>query len=189
MRQSLQHLVLALACSLASHSAPAQPQRPDALAITQTDSSYVLQVPVARLQMFLPSTGLRSDPPNVGGATSNPRYYNFSDSSRGLVISGWFEPANRFPGLAAFWEGEQAAWKRNGLPEPRSVSLKTIGIWQTIFYDLDLPGVTNRHVRAHAVQAGTWIDLHISLTGSGPQTPNREDLISVLEKIVVSEKP
>jgi hypothetical protein len=177
-----------LALSLASllHVASAQTQRPDALVVTHEGSNYVLQVPVSKLVLVVPDSGLTNEALNIGGSTSSPRYFNFSDSKHGIVISGWFEPASQFKGLQTFWENEQASWKKNGLPDPHNASIGSIGGWQTISYELKLPTMSNRHVRAHLVKAGTWIDLHISVTSSAPDASSPE---AILKNIAVNEKP
>lgn len=189
MHYLLRRFLIALGLVFVGNLANAQAQRPDALVVTHTETAYVLQVPASRLQMTIPETGLKQEALDIGGSTSNPRYYNFSDPSRGLIISGWFEPASRFAGLTTFWENEQASWKKHGLPEAQNVSFETIGNWQAIFYDLTLPVVSNHHIRAHLIQAGTWIDLHISVTGNGADSPNRMTLRALLKSISVSEKP
>jgi hypothetical protein len=189
MHHIIRRFSLALGLVFAAHFAHAQLQRPDAIVVTHTEAAYVLEVPVSKLLMVIPEAGLKHEAMNLGGSTSNPRYYNFSDLSRGLIISGWFEPASRFSGLTTFWETEQASWKKGGLPEAQNVSVETIGNWQAIFYDLTLPVGSNHHVRAHLVQAGTWIDIHISVTGVGATAPDRATLETILKSISVNEKP
>ena len=189
-RHTIRRFFLALGLVLAVQiAAQAQAPRPTMSSwLTHTGSTYGLQVPVSKLQMVIPDAGLKQEATDVGGSTSSPRYYNFSDRSRGLVISGWFESADQFPGIATFWENEQASWKKNGLPEARNVAMGTLGDWQAIFYDLKLPAGSNHHLRAHLVKAGTWIDLHISVAGSGADAPNRATLESILKSISVREK-
>jgi hypothetical protein len=44
------------------------------------------------------------------------------------------------------------------------------------------------HLRAHWVQAGTWIELHLSITSSRASADNRAALLALLGEIRVSEK-
>jgi hypothetical protein len=167
---------------------PSLAQSPDRLSVTQQSGSYVLTVPASRLSLTLPSGRLAQADPRTGGATASPRYFFFSDEARGLVISGWFEPANQFPGAESVWQADQAASKKSGLPPPTDVSFGNVSDWSVVFYEQALPGISNSHVRAHYVRAGTWIDVHISITTPGAGNSNREAVTAVLNSLAVSEK-
>jgi len=165
-------------------------QQPDRLTISRAGEAYVLAVPVSRLEMTLPAGRLVQQAADIGGSTSSPRYFQFSDPGQGLILSGWFEPASAFKGFAAFWEEEQEAWKKKGLPVPMNVSTGKVGPWETVFYEHQFrPGLLNSHVRAHLVQTGTWIDLHISVTAKESGEKNRATIESILQSIAVKEKP
>jgi hypothetical protein len=139
--------------------------------------------------MVIPKAGLSRSNGNGFAPTSNPRYFYFNDSSRGLVISGWFEPAEAFKGLKQFWADETEAWKRGDLPPAHNVQFGSIGEWQAITYDMDIPRGNNSHIRAHFVRAGTWIDLHLSATANRSRGELRASLEAILNSIAVSEKP
>jgi hypothetical protein len=180
----------ALVAASAVFSMGATAQQPDRLTISRAADAYVLAVPVSRLEMTLPAGKLAQKPMDIGGSTSSPRYFHFSDPGQGLILSGWFEPANAFKGLAQFWEAEQAAWKKRGLPTPMNVSTGKVGSWETVFYEHPFrDGLLSSHVRAHLVQAGTWIDLHISMTAKDSGAKNRAAIESILNSIAVKEKP
>ena len=49
------------------------------------------------------------------GSQKNPRYFHLTDLDKGLVISGWIEPASTFVGFKKFWEGEFDALKKSGM--------------------------------------------------------------------------
>lgn len=55
-------------------------------------------------------------------------------------------------------------------------------------YDMALPFGANSHIRAHWVQAGTWIDLHLSITTERTIDENRAVLKRVLKSISVKQK-
>jgi hypothetical protein len=180
----------ALAAAAAVFCAGVTAQQPDRLTVSRAGDAYVLAVPVSRLEMAVPAGKLVPKPVDLGGSTSSPRYFQFSDPSQGLILSGWFEPSAAFKGLAEVWEKEQAAWKKRGLPAPMNVSTGKVGPWETVFYEHPFPdGLLSSHVRAHLVQSGTWIDLHISVTAKGSGAKNRAAIESILESIAVTEKP
>ena len=165
-----------------------QPSDSVTLKITQDAESYVLTVPVSRLVMTIPQGELQVQRGAISGAGNSPRYFYLEDQSGPLIVSGWFESADGFSDIQSFWRKETAAWKRKGLPKPRDVSFEHLGTWDAILYDIQAPDTTNTHIRAHWVQSGTWIDIHLSLTGPARQTGLREKLRGVLQSIRVTER-
>ena len=110
------------------------------------------------------------------------------DAAQSLIISGWFEPDPDYPGITIFWEGQLKQWRDGGLPEPQAVSIARISDWDAVIYDMALPFARNSHIRAHLVQAGTWIDLHLSITSLGTTGQNRAKLKSALKAIRIRQK-
>jgi hypothetical protein len=179
--------ILAAGVAVAAYAADVPPSQ--SLAVETNETAYVLTVPVSGLTLTIPKGGLVLKSNAIGGATDNPRYFYFEDPLLNLIVSGWFEPAHGFSGVEEFWRAETAAWKKRDLPEPRNVVFEKIGKWDTIIYELKMPhGGTNSHVRGHWVQAGTWIDIHFSLTSDKTSEQNRKQLRSILEALVVKEK-
>lgn len=172
----------------AGSGASKSPVRPDALQITQTDQAYVLTVPASRLVMRIPLNGLSLTNSAIGGPADNPRYFHFRDDMKQVIISGWVESDQGFPGLQKIWADEVMVSKKNGLPEAQRVVFGRVGNWETIAYERAVPNSTNSHLHAHWVQAGTWIDLHVSLTTAGSSQDARAKLESLLRTIVVSQK-
>jgi hypothetical protein len=162
--------------------------RPDALQITSTEQAHVLTVPASRLVMRLPLGGLSLTNSAIGGSTTNPRYFHFRDDAKQVIISGWFESDQAFPGLQKIWADEVTVSKKNGLPDAQRVVFGRLGSWETIAYERAVPNITNSHLHAHWVQAGTWIDLHASLTTNGSSQDARAKLESLLRAIVVKQK-
>ena len=162
--------------------------RPDALQITQTDQAYVLTVPASRLVMRIPLNGLSLTNSAIGGPTDNPRYFHFRDDAKQVIMSGWVESDQAFPGLQKIWADEVTVSKKNGLPDAQRVVFGRQGNWETIAYERAVPNFTNAHLHAHWVQAGTWIDLHISLMTNGSSQGARAKLEALLRSIVVSQK-
>ena len=165
------------------------PKAAATLQISQTAESYVLSVPVSQIVMTIPKSGLTPKKVEVGGATAHPRYFYFEDKS-GLVISGWFEPDRGFKGVEKFWENETRAWKQKGISDPKDVSFLKIDKWDATIYEMALPSpkATNSHIRAHWVQAGTWIDMHLSITSELSSAENRAKLTALLKTIRVQVK-
>ena len=159
------------------------------LEIVESAGNYVLTVPVSRLVMTIPKGGLAMRVNRAGGSAGSPRYFYFEDKDSALLISGWFESEEGFPGIQQFWANETAAWKRGGLPEARDVTFVHLGDWNAVLYEIDSPIGRNSHIRAHWVQAGTWIDIHLSLTADLPQKEIREKLQNSLKTISVTERP
>jgi hypothetical protein len=161
----------------------------DAIAVTRLNAAYEVTIPVSRLTLIIPSAGLSRDQTPYGGATEHPEYFRFIDRKGGLYISGWFEPAERFRNVKKGWETDIRFWKQQGFPVPLNPSFSRIGRWDTITYDNVDRGVTISHIRAHWLQAGTWIDLHLSMGGFDRSTADlRAQLEGVLKGIEVKEK-
>jgi hypothetical protein len=93
----------------------------------------------------------------------------------------------QYPGLVDLWLEDSRAWQTAGLPVPRELSFGWLAGWEVVFYDIGMPNGTSSHVRAHWVQPGTWIDLHLSVAGSDSSDELRSELKRILEKIEVLE--
>ncbi len=162
--------------------------RKDAIQISQRGNNYALTVPVSQLTMSIPRLGLIQKNNTAGGLTDNPRFFYFKDPNTGLLISGWFEPGEGYVGVQEFWKDEIRSWKETGQPEAQNVSITKIGNWDVVLYDMKIFKGVDGHIRAHWLQAGTWIDVHLSIHTIQSSQEARDILISFLKKIVVKEK-
>jgi tetratricopeptide (TPR) repeat protein len=160
----------------------------DRLTITERPEVYELTVPVSRLVMTIPKEGFRQKDEPRSDATASRRYFYLRDTSTNVIVSGWFEAQEEFPGMDKFWKDENAAWSEKKLPLPIDVVFKKIGGWDAIVYRLPTVGGSGSHIRAHWLQAGTWIDMHLSSHGEGSADENAERLAALLGRIRVSEK-
>jgi hypothetical protein len=177
-------LVLVSACSTTGGARPTA-----SIEIKEADDSYRLSVPVSQLTMTLPKGNWSPKDKSMGGGTSNPRYFYFQDKKEAsLILSGWFEPDRLFIGVSKLWEKDTQSWKKDGLPQPINVSFEKLGGWDTVMYDHTLGNLVSSHVRAHWVQSGTWIDIHLSTTTARSSVENRKALRSLLRGISVSQK-
>jgi hypothetical protein len=152
--------------------------------------SYGLSVPVSKLILTLPRGNWSlKDQSTGGGALASPRYFYFEDRKEAsLILSGWFESDRLFTSVSKLWEQDVQTWKKRGLPEPVNVSFEKLGGWDTILYDHNFGSTVNSHLRAHWVQSGTWIDVHVSTTTKGTSAENRKRLRAVLKGISISGK-
>jgi hypothetical protein len=162
--------------------------RKDAIQISQRGNNYALTVPVSQLTMSIPRLGLIQKNNPARGSTDNPRYFYFKDPNTGLLISGWFEPEKGYSGVQNFWKDEIRSWKDKGLPEASNVSITKIGNWDAVLYDMKVYEGVDGHIRAHWLQAGTWIDVHLSINTIQSSQKAREILVSFLKKIVIKKK-
>ena len=63
------------------------------------------------------------------------------------------------------------------------------GPWEVVAYDVALPdGGTQSNLRAEQVEAGTWIDLHLSTASTRPPAALRAELLAALREIQAWEK-
>jgi phage terminase large subunit-like protein len=154
----------------------------------EKDGYYELHVPVSKLILTIPQDGLIKKNVKIGGGTDNPRYFYFENGSKKLIISGWFEPAQNYPGINKYWEDKVINWRRMGLQPPKDVYFKKVYGWNSIFYNDQLPDYTVSHISANWIQAGTWIDLHISITSNYPNDEVRSKLVKIIDSIQVLEK-
>jgi hypothetical protein len=188
MRQTRIPVFALLVFLLLSISSFAGPANTESIEINKRGGAYEVTVPVSRLIMTIPEGGLSQEKNARGGSTDSPRYFYFEDKALQLIISGWFESSSRFQGVKSFWDDEMRAWKRNGLPEPVNVIFIKIANWDAIFYDISIPQGNNSHIRAHWLQAGTWIDIHLSMISNRSSSEVRAALQSLLKDIQVKEK-
>ena len=160
---------------------------PKSIFTQQTKDSFELTVPASKLVASIPRGDLVMGR-NPSGEVENARYFFLEDEARQMIISGWFEPEQAFPGLKELWARDTAKWKSAGLPAPLAVSFARISDWEAVLYDMQLAAGSNSHIRAHWVQAGTWLDLHLSITSDRSPAENRRNLKSVLKAIRVRQK-
>jgi len=181
-------IALTLVLGLANCAGPA---KSETIQVTQLPDRYEFSVPVSRLLLTVPRGGFVPQEVPQKGSMANPRYFYLHDPTRHLILSGWFEPAARFPGMRKSWDDATKEWQRVGRPVPRDVAFTRLGHWDAVFYNYDtpVPNTTNTHLTAHWVQAGTWIDVHLSLTSPRSLAASRAILQETLQSLQVRERP
>jgi hypothetical protein len=146
--------------------------------------NYIVELPVSKLRVFIPQNEfVQKDPKQFGN--NHPQYFYFVSRTRNIILSGWFIPAEKFPGVHQFWEDEIKNFAQHGAPKPEDVVFEKNGKWEVILYDIQNSASTNSHARAQWVQAGTWIDMHLSITTNVPSSTARSTLMDVLNIIKV----
>ena len=156
--------------------------------VAERKSDYLVTQPGSPLGLRIPKGGLRLQASGGEGADWNPSYFALKDTASDLMFSGWFSSEEKYPGLARKWLGETHAWPSLGLPEPRDPSFGWLNGWETVFYDVAVPGGISSHLRAHWTQSGTWIDVHISITAAESSSALRARLKTLLWSLEVVEK-
>ena len=161
----------------------------DKLQVHDTGVAYQLTVPVSKLVVTIPKNNLVQSTSDTGGGTNSPRYFFFTDKDKAVAASGWFEPSTAYPGINTVWEKAKAQWERSGV-SPQAVTFAQEEKWEIVSYALPLPNKTmsNVHILAHRVQAGTWIDLHLSVTSNASVADAKTQLLAMLKSINVQEK-
>jgi hypothetical protein len=150
-----------------------------------SDGPFTFTVPQSRVIVRVSDTSLRPDP----AEPSRPGYFKVMRRDPQLIVSGWLEPGARYKGIKAFWEGESKSPAYAGPLAPTRVEMSQNGAWEVVAYDVALPGgITSAHLRAERVQAGTWIDLHLSTTSTRPAAALRAELITALGRVEIVEK-
>ena len=158
------------------------------LVVTTEGDSIVLTVPVSKVKVVVPRGNLTRDEGPGSGATTSPRYFKFSDADKGVVISGWFESEASWPGWKKFLAGEFSGLLKSEYPPSSVPDSFTTGPWNGFSYDVDLKSGKSAHLRAEAIKAGTWVDLHISVTINGPTTDARTQALALLNSVKVKKK-
>ena len=156
--------------------------------VKEGKEEFAVTVPVSSLILTIPKEGLVEERDPHAGAADNPRYFMFRNAKKGILVSGWFESEKKFTSAKKEWETDTKQWKKGGLPAPKDVVFEKIGRWDAVLYDMPMPSGSNSHVRAHWVQAGTWIDLHLSVTSQASPSECRDQIVSLLKSTNVNEK-
>lgn len=187
MKTRLVLLIVSIATMARTLPAAAEVPASESIVMQQTNGAYVLTVPVSDLEVSIPRGTLAPAKDRTGGV-DHPRYFFLEDTSQPLIVSGWFEPGAGFTDIRAFWDGEMRTWREQGLQAPRAVSFARISDWEAVIYEMALPSGTNSHIRAHWVQDGTWIDLHLSVSSDRTVAENRSLLKTILKSIRVRRR-
>ena len=158
------------------------------LDIKDAGNSFELTVPLSRLILSVPKSGLAIRTNKRGGATGSARYFYLADAAGDVIVSGWFELAHRYTDLENSWKQEMDQMKKRGSPTPEDVERSELGPWRAILYNYSLPNGSSAHIRATYLGAGTWIDLHASVSSARKSIETRKQVVALVRSIQVREK-
>ena len=153
--------------------------------VARSEVPFTFTVPQSRVLVKISDPSFLPD----AAASAKPNYFKLSRQEPLLIVSGWLEPAQQYKGLKAFWEGESRSPAFAGPLAPTQVEMLKEGAWEVVAYDVSIRGAIQSNLRAERVEAGTWIDLHLStLARATPSTKLRADLLAALRKVQVLKK-
>jgi hypothetical protein len=139
----------------------------------------------SKVKLLIPSKNIREVKEQRERSQNNPGYFYFVDSKTNLNISGWFEPAEKFmyDGSMEFWASE---YKKDNVLNPE---FRKNEVWEVFIYDIPVPGeftdVCSAHMRAHFLQDGIWIDLHLSITARKSSSILHDELATYIKTLQI----
>ncbi|MCL2713780.1 MAG: hypothetical protein FWD68_04085 [Alphaproteobacteria bacterium] len=166
-------LAMALLSSLRFKSASHGPQEP--FTFTTPQSQVIIKVTDTTLR---PASSLPARPGSFRMRRADPH----------LILTGWLAPASDYKGLKEFWQSESRSPAYAVDLAPIRVEMIKAGPWEVIAFDVSLPEGTSANLRAERIEAGSWIDLHLSTTSTKPPAELRAELLTALEKIELVAK-
>lgn len=99
----------------------------------------------------------------------------------GLIISGWIEPKEQYPGFRALWQRDRQRMTAGGRLALQGEKFETIAGWDAVFYTIRLAAdATQLNLRACCTRGTAWFDVHLSCTGKAPRL---EALRAVLREL------
>jgi hypothetical protein len=154
--------------------------------VARSEVPFTFTVPQSRILVKI------SDPLLLPDATAStkPNYFKLTRREPLLIVSGWLEPAQSYKGLTAFWATESRSPAFAGPRAPIRVETLREGAWEVVAFDVSVPGAVQSNLRAERVEAGTWIDLHLSTIArdTSPSTKLRAELLAALRQVQVLQK-
>jgi len=153
--------------------------------VARSEVPFTFTVPQSRVVVKVSDPALLPD-----AASAKPNYFKLSRREPFLIVSGWLEPAQQYKGFNAFWESESRSPVYAGALAPSRVEMLREGAWEVVAFDVSVPGAVQSNLRAERVEAGTWIDLHLSSIGPAgtPSTKLRAELLAALRQVQVLPK-
>jgi len=145
---------------------------------------FTFTMPQSKVIVKVSDASLRPD------ASNRPNYFKLTRLAPLLILSGWLEPSARYKGLEAFWEAEKKSPVMQPPLAPTRIEMLREGRWEVVAFDVPLPGGggAQSNLRAERVEAGTWIDLHISTASAKPSATMRAELLAALRKVEIVVK-
>lgn len=151
---------------------------------------YRITVPESAVVLSVPRGHLRIMPRGTVGATASPVYFFLADPDKGVNVSGWIEPAEKYVSLAPTLRAEFEEMKKRGFPAPIYFSPLKVDPWPVaISYGYVIKDALDSNIRASYVDHGTWIDLHVSAIDAARGGHARAAALALFESLRVTVKP
>jgi len=157
---------------------------PQAVSVTEKDGSYELTAPWSRVILKFPQGGLLPD--RSGRGPAHPGYFYLDGGSPLVIVSGWFEPVLAYEGKKQYFAEIRRKLTGLGPVSVEGMAERKVGSWDVMTYSLrskDRPDWVHPNLRASCVQAGTWIDVHLS------SSAGHDALIALLKGMEIRTKP
>lgn len=153
--------------------------------VARSEVPFTFTMPQSRVVVKVSDPSLLPD-----AAAAKPNYFKLTRREPLLIVSGWLEPAQQYKGLDAFWEGEARSPAYAGARAPTRVETLREGAWEVVAFDVSVPGALQSNLRAERVEAGTWIDLHLSTIAPAtiPPAKLRVQLLAALRQVQIVQK-
>jgi hypothetical protein len=154
--------------------------------VARAEGPFTFTMPQSRVVVKISDASLLPD----AAASAKPNYFKLTRQEPLLIFSGWLEPEQQYKGLNAFWESESRSPVYAGARAPIRVEMLREGKWEVVAFDVSLPGVVQSNLRAERVEAGTWVDLHLSTIARDtiPPAKLRAGLLAALRQVQVLPK-
>lgn len=153
--------------------------------VIEKDDLIAVFVPAGNLVMMFDKNEFIKKEQKGSGGLANPRYFYFEKPKTGTILSGWFEPASRFKGVKEDWEANVKQWRGKPELEPHNINSVIESKWNGISYQTKHPGGVRVHIKAHWVEAETWIDIHLSEAPVETPENAEESLKKLLKTLIV----
>src|SRR3954469_12573313 len=101
----------------------------------QSEVPFTFTVPQSRVIVKVSDPSLLPD-----AAGCKPNYFKLPPREPLLILSGWLEPAQRYNGLNAFWQGELRSPAYAGALTPTRVEMLREGAWEVVAFDVSVQG-------------------------------------------------
>jgi hypothetical protein len=153
--------------------------------VVPANDDYLISTIGSKLALHVPKGELVPQTRDESGNRYPPHYFYLDDRARGLILSGWFETADRWAGVDDWLRQVTRSDAEKGLPPRMDLRVSKDRGADVVEYHLEgnFGGRTNCHLVAHWVDEGTWIEMHASLTAKLSLADNQAQLEQFFQSI------
>jgi len=169
--------------ALVAPPAGAKPAGAAKVELKKNEKGMLIGRAASRTQLLIPSAAYAEG--SRAGGRGDPGYFMGRDDKNGIIVSGWFEPAERFRYGTA-----KKLWDSEGLTKAPNAEMVKVNGWEVIAYEMSsMPKICDAHLRANLVTGDTWIDLHLSLMDEKSCGALRQQLLAYLKAMQITAAP